>query len=501
MASNEEEIRRRFSAISDWCNLPTTSYIAGWPNFNVAHYPQPDRYVYGHHVLEYAHAEDVPAALYHASDLRTRFVGAHDIARSRGYGHGFPNFHEADYGQGVVYGTVFIPKDACYWEDAHASDLGLGNGDPTARTMDEWFRGASKWAYDRNLPAAMPNGNYAHYSDGWRCGLMVMKTATSIDIRGRELGLPDSYENYLGKPGWIEQNLYRDPVGQIIVQPGDVDLVVRTYNVCDNGKAEDIGLSPSYEVRVPQVVERFHTDWPHQIGIIGFQEASDLATGDPSYQSIPAFFGSRMGSLYNMWSAFVHEGELGILYDDEWIKDGAHQYWLLGKYQNRPWPFVRYGESHLIHVRLVHQNEGWAVSVFNTHLAPRDWPERVKARTEQLTKAIDIIKQTVRADDLPPIFMGDFNFYTSERVNYDIVNEYFTLMNEEGLVTRTADGSPFRVDIDHIWVGRSERFPTVGTLVPIRCHSDGKSDSGIDLKDLSDHSSPAVSFRIEKDPS
>jgi hypothetical protein len=305
-------------------------------------------------------------------------------------------------------------------------------------------------------------------------------------------------ERYLGKSGWITENLPKNSLGQIEFNESHIDLVVRTYNVCDADKAKEIGLSPSYKVRVPKAVDRFHEDWPHQVGIVGFQEASDPAYEDPQKTSIPAFFTSQM-ERHGLAGGFVHEGELGISYDDEWVKEDPHQYWLLGKYKNNilPWPFDRHGESHMIHVRLVHRDNGWVVSVFNTHLAPRDWPERVKVRTEQLTNAIKHIRETVRAGELPPIFLGDFNFHASETVNYNIVNEYFSLVNEKGRGIQAADGRPYEVGIDHIWVGRPGPLKTVGNLIPLRCHTSGNSTFGIDLEGISDHSSPAISFNVE----
>ena len=93
-------IGMRFRAINDWC--VSHGYTAGWPNFHVATYQNPTRTVYGHFLLRDVVVDwrDVSAAEYAATDLRTRFTGAHDYAVRNGYQHGFPNFHQADYGNG-----------------------------------------------------------------------------------------------------------------------------------------------------------------------------------------------------------------------------------------------------------------------------------------------------------------------------------------------------------------------------------------------------------------
>ncbi|MFC4801776.1 PASTA domain-containing protein [Neobacillus sp. GCM10023253] len=136
---------------------------------------------------------DVPASEYNAKDIRTRFTGAHDYARRNGYQHGYPNFHEANYGKGVVYGTFLIKPGTCEWRDVPAKELGLGTGDPSKIPMENWFRGASDYASKHNYAAAMPNGHYANYGLGYVCGVFLFPKGKAEwrDIRGRELGLPE----------------------------------------------------------------------------------------------------------------------------------------------------------------------------------------------------------------------------------------------------------------------------------------------------------------------
>jgi hypothetical protein len=193
------QIGYRFRAINDWCGRNVNlGFVAGWPNFHAAEYPNPRRIVYGYHLLRDAVVDwrDVPAAEYGAVGVRTRFTGAHDYALRSGYQQGFPNWHEANYGQGVVYGTFLIVPGTCVWRDVAAFELGLGYGDPTAYTMDYWFRGAADYASRSGFAAGMPNGHYANYGAGWVCGTFLFPQGTVEwrDIRGRELGLPDLTE-------------------------------------------------------------------------------------------------------------------------------------------------------------------------------------------------------------------------------------------------------------------------------------------------------------------
>lgn len=190
--ATDHYIGLRFRAINDWC-VSRGVYTAGWPNFHVATYHNPTRTVYGHFLLRDAVVDwrDVPASEYGATDMRTRFTGAHDYALRQGYQQGFPNFHEADYGQGLVYGTFLIVPGTCEWRDVLAHELGLGFGDPSRIPMDRWFTGASDYAAQHGYGAAMPNGHYANYGQGWVCGVFLFPPGSAewADIRGRELGL------------------------------------------------------------------------------------------------------------------------------------------------------------------------------------------------------------------------------------------------------------------------------------------------------------------------
>lgn len=50
-------------------------------------------------------------------DIGARFKATHDYAVKNGFLGGFPNFYHADYGNGIVCGTLLIEKSAGEWRD------------------------------------------------------------------------------------------------------------------------------------------------------------------------------------------------------------------------------------------------------------------------------------------------------------------------------------------------------------------------------------------------
>ncbi len=98
----------RFRAVHDWATR--NGYVAGFPNFHQADYGQ--GVVYGTILFkEGVEWRDIPASeLGNPANNEARFRAVHDWATRNGYVAGFPNFHQADYGQGVVYGTILIKK-------------------------------------------------------------------------------------------------------------------------------------------------------------------------------------------------------------------------------------------------------------------------------------------------------------------------------------------------------------------------------------------------------
>lgn len=99
----------RFRAVSDWASQ--NGWVAGYPNFH-----QIDRgrgLLYGSVLFqsEAVEVKDIPTEeLGFPSSSEQRFRAISNWATRRGYVGGFPNFHQANHGQGDVFGVVLIKK-------------------------------------------------------------------------------------------------------------------------------------------------------------------------------------------------------------------------------------------------------------------------------------------------------------------------------------------------------------------------------------------------------
>src|SRR3712207_520333 len=71
-----------------------------------------------------------------------RFRQVNDYAWAHRFLSGFPNFHEANYGQGVVRGTFLLGGDVAEWRDIRAADL----GNPPPDDVGARFRATNDWA-------------------------------------------------------------------------------------------------------------------------------------------------------------------------------------------------------------------------------------------------------------------------------------------------------------------------------------------------------------------
>ena len=82
-----------------------------------------------------------------------RFREAHDYAVWHGFATGWPNFYEADYGDGVVYGTFLLPPNTADFRDVPAAEFGLSD-----RTqVPAMFRAANDYAGRQGYAAGLPD--------------------------------------------------------------------------------------------------------------------------------------------------------------------------------------------------------------------------------------------------------------------------------------------------------------------------------------------------------
>ncbi|MEM9487422.1 MAG: hypothetical protein AAGA83_27460, partial [Cyanobacteria bacterium P01_F01_bin.116] len=99
-------------------------YAAGFPSFHEKTIQ--GQKIYGAQLLKAAAVEwrDVPATeIGGFSDTAARFRNVYDYAHKNGFVGGFPNFHQANYGQGVVYGTLLLKPVAAQWRDTPMAAL------------------------------------------------------------------------------------------------------------------------------------------------------------------------------------------------------------------------------------------------------------------------------------------------------------------------------------------------------------------------------------------
>jgi hypothetical protein len=122
-----------------------------------------------------------------AEDRRFREVQRY--ADVYGFFAGFPNFHEADYGDGVVYGTILLRDTEAEWRDVLRSDL----GDPPIDDVPALFRAVDAYAAQQGYPAAFPNCEQGDHGQGVVYGTILMKPGTTEwrDVLRSELGDPD----------------------------------------------------------------------------------------------------------------------------------------------------------------------------------------------------------------------------------------------------------------------------------------------------------------------
>lgn len=190
----------RFRKVTDWCSA--NGFPSGFPNCHEG--GSGNAMVYGTVLITQGVTwQDVlRSTLGNPNTTRTRLTSAHDFAKTQGHAHGFPTFHEANHGAGVVYGTYLLTSAAVTWQDVPVTQILSANIDPTTRPMEEWFRGAHDWAKTQGRDAAMPNGHYAQYGGNWVIGVFSFNPGIVQvrDLTHAELGFRNEYK--VGGGGW-----------------------------------------------------------------------------------------------------------------------------------------------------------------------------------------------------------------------------------------------------------------------------------------------------------
>jgi hypothetical protein len=168
---------QRFREVNDYAGRH--GMAAGWPNFHEADYGA--GVVYGtfflpHHVVEW---RDVPATAYGGAtvaDVPAMFRGANDYAAANGFAAGLPNCHQADYGNGVVYGTFLVRHGHVTFLDVKAAELGVSD----RRDAPAMLRAANDYAGAHGFAAGFPTFHEADYGDGLVFGLILFHGGSAV---------------------------------------------------------------------------------------------------------------------------------------------------------------------------------------------------------------------------------------------------------------------------------------------------------------------------------
>lgn len=120
----------------------------------------------------------------------TRFRQAHDYARHSGYLTGFPNFHQADYGRGVVFGTMLVRNGTAEYREVLRSQLGTSL---SRQNVPDMMRAATSYAQANGYVGGLPTFHEANYGNGLVYGLFLYDSPSAEfrDVPTTELGDPD----------------------------------------------------------------------------------------------------------------------------------------------------------------------------------------------------------------------------------------------------------------------------------------------------------------------
>jgi hypothetical protein len=149
-------------------------FVGGFPNFYYATYGYD--HVGGTIFIKSTTAEwrDVPLAdLENVSleDFAGRMRATNAYASRNGFVGGFPNYFHADYGRGIVCGTVLITLLGAEWRDVPLSEL----GNPTLDDFEARFRATQDYAIRNGFVGGFPNLFHADYGRGIVCGTVLLR--------------------------------------------------------------------------------------------------------------------------------------------------------------------------------------------------------------------------------------------------------------------------------------------------------------------------------------
>ncbi|SDN40690.1 hypothetical protein SAMN05660642_04780 [Geodermatophilus siccatus] len=186
----------RFRQVNDyaWAHR----FLSGFPNFHEANYGQGvvrGTFLLGGDVAEWRDIRAADLGNPPPDDVGARFRATNDWAARNGYVSGFPNFHQANYGAGTVYGSILIRRGGAEWRDVPAAQL----GNPPAGDVPARFRATNDWAVRNGFAAGFPNFHQANYGAGIVYGTILFRPG-SIQWRDVFAYVTDIYSRFRFDP-------------------------------------------------------------------------------------------------------------------------------------------------------------------------------------------------------------------------------------------------------------------------------------------------------------
>lgn len=149
-------------------------FVGAYPNFHEIR--QGNNIVGGTIFLKYGAADwmDVPLSELGKpgiEDFAARMRATTNYAVQNGYVGGFPNGFHADYGKGIVCGTILIRPGSADWRDVPLAEL----GNPSLDDIGARMRSANDYAAKNGYLGGFPTFHHADYGKGIVCGIILIK--------------------------------------------------------------------------------------------------------------------------------------------------------------------------------------------------------------------------------------------------------------------------------------------------------------------------------------
>lgn len=104
-------------------------------------------------------------------DFGARMRAANAFAHSQGFTGGFPTYYHADYGSGVVCGTVMLKKEAAEFRDILLSDLNI-----TLENYADRFIAVHNFAKTQGFVSGFPTFYHGEHNGNIVCGAILIKS-------------------------------------------------------------------------------------------------------------------------------------------------------------------------------------------------------------------------------------------------------------------------------------------------------------------------------------